>query len=79
MNKTERPRINNSLNILKCISAFAVVCIHCFVIENGVSSNQLVDGLARFAVPVFFLISGFYSYYADNTKATQKYIVFYEF
>ena len=34
---------------------------------------MIIDSLIRFAVPVFFLISGYYSYFSDNNIAKQKY------
>ena len=65
--------INHSLNFLKFMAIFAVVCIHCGVFPIGGTKNLIIDAVSRFAVPVFFLISGFYSYYDDNSKALDKY------
>ena len=55
------------------MAIFAVVCIHCGVFPIGGTKNLIIDAVSRFAVPVFFLISGFYSYYDDNSKTLDKY------
>ncbi|MBE7019383.1 MAG: acyltransferase [Ruminococcaceae bacterium] len=49
---------NNSLDCLKWISSFMVVCIH---FRSYGEFGELVSVLSRFAVPVFFMISGYYS------------------
>lgn len=48
-----RERIN-SIDILRMIAAFAVVIIH----TSGV--NPYVNAVSRFAVPLFFMISGYF-------------------
>lgn len=54
---------NKFLNIIKALSAFAVILIHCnFPMQFGV----VVDTLARYAVPFFFMISGYHCYYNDE-------------
>lgn len=65
--------INYSINTIKFISTFAVIALHCIVINNMVEQYNITLALTRFAVPIFFLISGFYSYYKNNEKALQKY------
>lgn len=53
---------NHCLNVWKGIAAFAVVLIHCsFPSPVG----GMMNGLARFGVPLFFMISGFFSYGRD--------------
>lgn len=48
---------NQSLYALKCVAAFGVVFIHCkFPGEVG----KVVAAMARIAVPIFFMISGYY-------------------
>lgn len=64
--------INHSLNVLKFFSAFAIICTHTINWHNGQIQLTVIE-LSTFAVPVFFLISGFYSYYENNSKAIQKY------
>lgn len=65
--------INYSINALKFIAIFSVICIHCININEMEEKFEILLGLMRFAVPIFFLISGFYSYYEDSEKALQKY------
>lgn len=60
----------NTLNALKFIAAFFVVCIHVpFPGEFG----KGVIAVARFAVPFFFMTSGFFSYYSDKEVLCEKY------
>lgn len=49
---------NDSLDFLKLISSFMVVCIH---FRSYGEFGELVAIISRFAVPVFFMISGYYS------------------
>jgi hypothetical protein len=50
---------NQCLNVWKAIAAFFVVFIHCsFPSPVG----GMMNGLARFAVPLFFMISGYFCY-----------------
>ena len=50
---------NDCLNVCKGIAAFAVVFIHCnFPSPVG----GMMNGLARFGVPLFFMVSGYFSY-----------------
>lgn len=59
-----QPR-NTSIDSLKFLAAFFVVCIHA-PFPGGL--GQDVVAVARFAVPVFFMISGFY-FGPDGTAA----------
>ncbi len=56
---------NYSLDLLKFIASFMIVCIH-FKFPGRVGEFMTV--MARFAVPVFFMISGYYSNHNDNKK-----------
>ena len=51
-------RQNYKLDLFKCIAAYCVVLIH--VPFPGMVGNA-ANCLARFAVPLFFLVSGYYS------------------
>lgn len=53
---------NYSLDLLKLVSSFMVVCIH-FRTYGVLGEMSII--LARFAVPVFFMVSGYYAY-SDN-------------
>lgn len=46
------------IDVLRIICAFLVVCIHC----NGYLYEDYIMPLARTAVPVFFIISGYFLY-----------------
>lgn len=54
------------LDVLKCIAAFFVVCIHCGPYSGGTGTSGAemaalgMNALIRMAVPVFFLITGYY-------------------
>ena len=56
---------NNTLELLKLFSSYMVIFIH---ISFYGGLDVVVDTLARFAVPFFFLISGFYSYKITSEK-----------
>ena len=68
----DKKSINYSLNFIKFIAIIAVICIHCQLNNIG-TKGLVIDALSRFAVPIFFLISGFFSYYANNSQAMIKY------
>ena len=59
------PVRNASLDLLKGIAALFVIWIH----EQfpGVT-GQLVNRIGAFAVPVFFMVSGYFAYHADRKK-----------
>lgn len=59
---------NDCLNVCKGIAAFAVVLIHCsFPSPVG----GMMNGLARFGVPLFFMVSGYFSY-GKGTDTLQR-------
>ncbi len=60
----------HNLNALKIIAAFFVVCIH---IPFPGTVGRAVIAVARFAVPFFFMVSGFFSYYPDKSVLNEKY------
>ena len=60
---------NYSLDLLKFISSFLIVCIH-FKISG--KTGELITIIARFAVPVFFMVSGYYSYNDDEHHIKNK-------
>lgn len=66
-------KINYSLNALKCVAIFAVITMHSGVYHWGGDFGKTIVLISRFAVPVFFLISGFYSFYVDEDYALKKY------
>lgn len=60
---------NKTLNILKLFAAILVVCIHCKF--PGQFGNIIIN-IARVSVPIFFIISGFYSYNNSSEKLRKK-------
>lgn len=65
-------KINLSLNVIKCLAIFSIICIHCGIQKLG-TKGLIIDSISRFAVPIFFLISGYFSFYTDNNKSLKKY------
>ena len=59
---------NQVLDIIKLIAAYMVVFIH---VPFYGAVDVVVDAVARFAVPLFFFISGFFSY-GISTEKTKK-------
>ena len=60
---------NATLELIKLLASYMVVFIHIsFYGEIGVA----VNALARFAVPFFFVISGFYSYKCTEEKIKKR-------
>lgn len=50
---------NNSIESLRFIAAFAVICIHYFYAKDK-QLTLIVNQWARFAVPFFFVVSGYF-------------------
>ena len=69
MRKTMKRKKNSTLNALKGLACFSVVMLHCSF--PGLV-GKLIYGIARFAVPLFFAISGYYVYSNDSEKVIQK-------
>ena len=60
---------NHTLDVIKLIASYMVVFIHIlFYGKVGIA----VDALARFAVPLFFLVSGYYSYKLPPEKIKRR-------
>ena len=54
----------NAIDFVKCFAAFAIVCLHTEPFANAeISAGRhiyfIIDTIARFAVPFFFMVSGF--------------------
>ena len=63
MEKIEGKRLNN-LDVLKAICAFLVICIH---ISFKGNLGDIITPLCRIAVPIFFMITGYF--YHKTSKA----------
>ena len=65
--------MNKSLNILKCIAAICVINMHCTYYDSS-KPGIIIDAIIRFAVPIFFMISGYYSYFKkEDINKAEKY------
>lgn len=60
---------NISLYTLEGIACMFVIFIHCKFPEPV---GDLVDTIARFAVPIFFIVSGFFNYSASKEKLKTR-------
>ncbi len=60
---------NSTLELLKLFASYMVVFIH--VAFYG-DAGTIMDALARFAVPLFFVISGFFSYKTSTEKIKKR-------
>lgn len=59
---------NKTLDMVKAISAYAVVLLH---IRFPGAAGNVVNVLARFAVPVFFMVSGYFCYREDGREFSR--------
>ncbi len=64
---------NNTVDILRLAAAFAVVCLHNFS-GSGVWAAEEIVALSRFAVPLFFLFSGYFSAGFDRRRKFRQFI-----
>lgn len=68
---------NYTVDTIKLIAAFFVVCIHTKTtskldhFEQG-SFSFIVDNIARFAVPFFFMVSGYFIDFSDFKKLGKR-------
>ena len=60
---------NMSLEVLKFIASYFVVFIH-FTFSG--LTGSIVDALSRFAVPVFFMVSGYFAYSNSTERLMSK-------
>lgn len=67
MEKKENKRLNN-LDVLKAICAFLVICIH---ISYKDKLGNITTPICRIAVPIFFMITGYF-YYKTSKKPLKQ-------
>lgn len=60
---------NITLYSIKAIACFFVICLHTSF--PGKTGSTIID-IARFAVPAFFMISGYFSFYKDKKQMSEK-------
>lgn len=63
-----------SIDILKIVLAFFVVCLHLHILRDNYPSLSyvLVNGLFRMGVPVFLIISGYFFFYVNDPAKLKK-------
>ena len=66
---------NLSIESVRFIAAFAVICIHYYYTKGN--SLLIVNQMARFAVPFFFVVSGFFL--AEKLKKKDTPIVYWNY
>lgn len=62
-------RRNERLDLMKCIAIYSVIFLH--ILLPG-PAGQAVNCLARFAVPLFFLSSGYFSWNSDGSTLARR-------
>ena len=62
---------NECLNLLKCAACFGVVFIH---VPFPGYLGDVIKSLSMFAVPLFYMIAGYYSYGCDYEKIKRRFI-----
>jgi surface polysaccharide O-acyltransferase-like enzyme len=67
---------NNAIESIRYIAAFAVICIHYFYAKDK-TLTLVVNQWARFAVPFFFIVSGYFL--GEKLKKDDKVIVYWTF
>ena len=72
-NSENNKNINISLNVIKCLAIFAVVCMHCPFFPLETKQYIISDSLMRFSIPIFFLVSGYFSFFNNTEKSLNKY------
>ena len=60
---------NQRLNIVKAIACASVIVLHCPF--PGIV-GKILYGFARFAVPFFFMVSGYFVYADDAEKVIRS-------
>ncbi|MBQ1991839.1 MAG: acyltransferase family protein, partial [Clostridia bacterium] len=63
---------NNGLDLLKTICAFMIICVHA---PFPGLLGDIFTPLARIAVPVFFMITGYYYSLTKERKKEKKQII----
>ena len=58
-----------TLELIKLLAAYMVVFVH---VPFYGKAGSIIDALARFAVPLFFFISGFFSYEISLEKIKKR-------
>ncbi|MDR0913792.1 MAG: acyltransferase [Oscillospiraceae bacterium] len=75
MNRINKPARNNGLDLLKLICAFLVLLSHVYVkkLSGDIYTNFIF--IIRIAVPIFFIITGYFYSYTVSKKTEIKQII----
>lgn len=57
-------KTNHSINTMRLMAAFGVICIHSFASYTSLY-RDIISGVSRFAVPFFMMITGYFLYHQD--------------
>ena len=67
----ERTNRNNCVDILRIVSAFCIITLHNFS-GSGHPFGEELTAMARFAVPLFFMISGCFAASFDRARRVRQ-------
>lgn len=62
---------NQTIDILRLMAAFSIICLHNFS-GSGVSGSEETVALTRFAVPLFFMFSGYFAAAFDQKRKARQ-------
>lgn len=62
---------NHTIDLFRLMAAFFVVCLHHFT-GSGVFGGEEIVAVSRFAVPLFFLFSGYFSAGFDRRRKLRQ-------
>lgn len=62
---------NRTIDILRLIAAFSIICLHNFS-GSGVWLGEEIVALTRFAVPLFFMFSGYFAANFDRRRKLRQ-------
>lgn len=65
-----KPR-NQTIDILRLIAAFSIICLHNFS-GSGVWGGEEIVAISRFAVPLFFMFSGYFAAAFDQKRKLRQ-------
>lgn len=70
---SKAPRRNQTIDILRLMAAFSIICLHNFS-GSGVFCAEETVVLCRFAVPLFFMFSGYFAAGFDRRRKLRQLI-----
>ena len=67
----ENSQRNNCVDILRIVSAFCIISLHNFS-GSGHPFGEELTAMARFAVPLFFMVSGYFAAAFDKSRRVRQ-------